>query len=179
MFSRRVAHYAPAAAASATAAFIGSDTSAYLSNRLGPKLYRNTVRQLSDDSKRLKSTEAAAVTKKPKRSFMAWYESHLEAAPVRTKMMTGSFLWSLGDAVAQTVPVYAAGEKLKKYDYERTGRAAFYGFVIHAPASHLYFNFLEWMTVKSGLTGLSIPLFKTFMEQVREEETEGWCLAIA
>ena len=48
-----------------------------------------------------------------------------------------------------------------------TGRAAFFGFAIHdAPASHLHFNFLEWMTVKGGLiSGLSIPVFKTVMEQ--------------
>ena len=52
------------------------------------------------------------------------------------------------------------------YDYPRTARAMFYGFVIHAPLSHAHFNFLEWMTVKGGFTGLSIPLFKAFMEQV-------------
>lgn len=53
-----------------------------------------------------------------------------------------------------------------KYDWPRTGRAVFFGFAIHAPLSHVHFNFLEWMTKRFGITGLSIPLFKTFMEQV-------------
>lgn len=83
-------------------------------------------------------------------------------------MVTGSILWGLGDLVAQTVPVMAAGESMKKYDYERTGRAVLFGFVIHAPASHVHFNFLEWMTVRSGVTGMGIPVFKAFMEQVRK-----------
>lgn len=74
-------------------------------------------------------------------------------------MFTGSFLWGLGDFVAQAM----AG--IEQYDYQRTGRAVFFGFAIHAPASHLHFNFLEWMTVRSGMTGLNIPIFKTVMEQ--------------
>jgi protein Mpv17 len=85
-------------------------------------------------------------------------------------MVTGSILWGLGDFVAQTVP-RLADEELKKqpfvYDWPRTGRAVFFGFAIHAPASHLHFNFLEWMTVRAGFTGNSIALFKAFMEQVR------------
>ena len=50
-----------------------------------------------------------------------------------------------------------------KYDWARTGRAALFGFAMHAPLSHLHFNFLEWMTVKLGLQGLAIPVFKTVM----------------
>jgi protein Mpv17 len=44
----------------------------------------------------------------------------------------------------------------------------FFGFAIHAPLSHVHFNLLEWMTVKGGFTGLSIPVFKTIMGQVRD-----------
>lgn len=51
------------------------------------------------------------------------------------------------------------------YDYPRTARAMLFGFGIHAPLSHLHFNFLEWMTIKGGFTGISIPIFKAFMEQ--------------
>ena len=75
-------------------------------------------------------------------------------------MVTGSFLWGLGDAVAQ----FSSGAN--EYDFPRTGRAVFFGFAIHAPSSHVHFNFLEWMTVRSGVTGLGIPVFKTVMEQV-------------
>jgi protein Mpv17 len=106
--------------------------------------------------------------------FLQWYEKHLEARPVFTKMVTGSFLWGLGDAVAQIIPpmffppesVSTTKEtKVVEYDYPRTARAVFYGFAIHAPLSHAHYNFLEWMTVKGGFTGLGIPVFKAFMEQ--------------
>ena len=97
--------------------------------------------------------------------FVAWYEGHLGRNPVLTKMVTGSVLWSLGDAVAQIVPDMAAGNPRQDYDYARTGRACFYGFALHAPLSHLHFNFLEWMTVKGGFKGLQITVFKTVMEQ--------------
>lgn len=101
-------------------------------------------------------------------SFVQWYEGHLQARPIPTKMVTGSILWSLGDAVAQVVPPAAAGTldfKTFNYDYVRTGRAFVFGFALHAPTSHAHFNFLEWMTVRAGVTGLQIPFFKAFMEQ--------------
>ena len=101
-------------------------------------------------------------------SFMAWYEDKLLRAPVLTKMMTGLCLWSVGDAVAQLVPpMTGQGPPLEQYDYARTGRAAFFGFALHAPTSHVHYNFLEWMTVQGGFKGLQIPVFKTIMEQVR------------
>jgi len=101
---------------------------------------------------------------------MQWYEGHLQSRPVLTKMVTGCSLWSIGDAVAQLVPV-AAGQvpnqelSTYKYDWPRTGRAALFGFALHAPTSHVHFNFLEYLTQKVGATGLAIPVFKTFMEQ--------------
>jgi protein Mpv17 len=114
-------------------------------------------------------------------SLMKWYEGHLEASPVRTKMATGGLLWGVGDAVAQIVPGLLAGEEeppeskkrkgskkstpIVPYDFARTARAVFFGFSIHAPSSHVHFNFLEWMTVKGGFTGMAIPVFKTVMEQ--------------
>jgi hypothetical protein len=112
-------------------------------------------------------TTAAASPKKPLGGagggFVKWYEGHLQSHPVPTKMVTGCILWSTGDAVAQVGPHWAAGTPVPKYDWERTGRAALFGFALHAPLSHLHFNFLEWMTVKAGFTGLSIPIFKTIM----------------
>jgi protein Mpv17 len=103
-------------------------------------------------------------------SFVAWYEANLYARPVFTKMVTGSLLWGIGDAVAQWVPHLAASSSSGEtkeliYDWPRTGRAAFFGFAIHAPLSHMHFNFLEWMTVRANVTGLGIPVFKAFMEQ--------------
>jgi protein Mpv17 len=104
-------------------------------------------------------------------SFVAWYESHLYARPVVTKMFTGSLLWGIGDAVAQIVPFLSGGKDSVDgvtaftYDWPRTTRAAFFGFAIHAPLSHLHFNFLEWMTIRLKVQGLAIPIFKAFMEQ--------------
>lgn len=137
--------------------------------------------------KRLHSTEAAkattnttssATTSTPKQSkgILQWYEGHLQARPVATKAVTGSILWGLGDVVAQVVPPLTQSFKESDdtssttntaivYDYPRTARAMFFGFGIHAPLSHLHFNFLEWMTIKGGFTGMSIPVFKAFMEQ--------------
>jgi hypothetical protein len=80
----------------------------------------------------------------------------------------GSILWGLGDGVAQIVPRLSEGEEvsLDSYDLPRTGRACFFGGAIHAPTSHVHFNFLEWMTKRFAITGeFSIPIFKTVMEQ--------------
>lgn len=116
--------------------------------------------------------------------FVQWYEGHLKSRPVVTKSITGSILWGLGDAVAQVVPTFIQGDddendenktnakngqsqemKAFEYDYPRTARAVFFGFALHAPLSHVHFNFLEWMTIRGGFTGLSAPVFKTVMEQ--------------
>mmetsp|Transcript_33862 Transcript_33862/g.81446 ORF Transcript_33862/g.81446 Transcript_33862/m.81446 type:complete len:296 (-) Transcript_33862:154-1041(-) len=115
------------------------------------------------------ATKSAVESASSKKGFVQWYESHLESRPVATKMATGCLLWSIGDGVAQIVPQVASSDsdnsKPLTYDWERTGRAALFGFAVHAPTSHVHFNFLEWMTVKGGFTGLYIPVFKTIMEQ--------------
>lgn len=115
-------------------------------------------------------------------SFLQWYEKHLDSRPVATKMCTGAVLWGIGDAVAQLVPPLlhdnggnrssSKGEKLGSgghydFDFARTGRAVFFGCVIHAPTAHLHYNFLETLTTRVGLStgGLQIPIFKAFMEQ--------------
>jgi protein Mpv17 len=111
-------------------------------------------------------------------SLMAWYEHHLTTRPLPTKMITGCSLWGIGDIVAQSFPYVSAAASSSssdsntssslppfQWDAARTGRAAFFGFVLHAPTSHVHYNFLEWMTQKLGLTGLAIPIFKTIMEQ--------------
>jgi hypothetical protein len=113
------------------------------------------------------------------KSWMAWYEHHLQTRPLPTKMITGGSLWGIGDIVGQSFPYISASAFHNtnssnsavvppfQWDAARTGRAAFFGCVLHAPTSHAHFNFLEWMTQKIGVTGLAIPVFKTFMEQVR------------
>jgi len=128
-----------------------------------------------------------------KKNLIEWYESNLQSNPVRTKMVSGGFLWGLGDVVAQAVPaLFPQQEKINgkndmdadvatrksnpqnsfqfndfmlSYDYARTGRAVFFGTLIHAPTAHVHYNFLETLTIKSGLSGLSIPVFKAFVEQ--------------
>jgi hypothetical protein len=111
------------------------------------------------------TTEAAA---KKSGGFVEWYEGHLNTRPVLTKMITGSILWGVGDAVAQIVPQVSPSneEKKESVDFPRTGRAVFFGFALHAPTSHVHFNFLEWLTNRIGVTGLGITVFKTVMEQV-------------
>ena len=130
------------------------------------------------------TTTPATTSNNGGNGFVQWYEGHLQARPVMTKAITGSILWGVGDVVAQVVPTYfdtedkssasdggssvesSSKEKEFKYDFPRTARAVTFGFALHAPLSHLHFNFLEWMTVKGGFQGLSIPVFKTIMEQV-------------
>lgn len=129
---------------------------------------------------RFLSTEAATTSSSPskRKGFVEWYEGHLSARPVLTKAITGACLWGLGDVVAQVVPAFiqdAADDdnddngtrktKEFKYDFPRTARAVTFGFAIHAPLSHVHYNFLEWMTIRGGFKGLSIPVFKTVMEQ--------------
>lgn len=131
-----------------------------------------------------KTTEAAAPSKvaaapskaptpESSKSFVQWYEGCLDQSPVITKMVTGSILWGIGDGVAQLIPQVAFDDSDSKsekrdftYDLPRTGRAVFFGFALHAPTSHVHFNFLEWITVRANVTGLGIPVFKTIMEQV-------------
>jgi protein Mpv17 len=97
--------------------------------------------------------------------FVAWYEGHLEARPIPTKMVTGAILWGFGDVVGQIVPNLAAGKSLPDFDWPRLTRATVFGCFMHAPLAHVHYNFLEWMTVRAGITGLKIPIFKAFMEQ--------------
>lgn len=119
--------------------------------------------------------QARAVTKKlsssskTSSSIMGWYEHHLQTRPLPTKMVTGGCLWGIGDIVAQSIPHVSSNSTggAFQWDAARTSRAAFFGLAMHAPTSHVHFNLLEWMTQKLGLSGLSIPVFKTFMEQVR------------
>ena len=109
--------------------------------------------------------------KQSKRSFREWYEHNLETYPIPTKMVTGCVLWGLGDAVAQIVPPLVSDADKDssptsfQYDWMRTARASFFGCFLHAPTSHLHFNFLETMTRYFKFTGLQIPVFKTVMEQ--------------
>eukprot|EP00562_Extubocellulus_spinifer_P009309 CAMPEP_0178495686 /NCGR_PEP_ID=MMETSP0696-20121128/13683_1 /TAXON_ID=265572 /ORGANISM="Extubocellulus spinifer, Strain CCMP396" /LENGTH=327 /DNA_ID=CAMNT_0020123853 /DNA_START=20 /DNA_END=1003 /DNA_ORIENTATION=- len=70
------------------------------------------------------------------------------------------------DVVEKSVPTTSSGSSAEfTYDFPRTARAAIFGFAIHAPLSHVHYNFLERLTIKAGLQGLSIPVFKTVMEQ--------------
>jgi len=119
----------------------------------------------------------ATTTKSPS-SFVEWYEGHLSERPVPTKMVTGAILWGLGDGAAQLVPVVVAQMDNSNstssttptttplvYDWSRTARAIFFGFAIHAPTAHVHYNFLEWLTVRAGVQGLAIPVFKAVLEQ--------------
>jgi protein Mpv17 len=131
-----------------------------------------SFRVSSNTQKRLFSNSSEqSVSSRKNGGFVQWYEGHLTERPIITKATTGSILWGLGDVVAQVVPslIFQEEGTDKKTDIDldvaRTGRAMFYGFAIHAPLSHLHFNLLEWMTIKGGFVGNSIPVFKTVMEQ--------------
>jgi protein Mpv17 len=142
-----------------------------------------TTSSSSSSSTTTTTASASAAATQPHKStnasLMEWYEGHLRDHPILTKMITGSLLWGIGDGVAQIIPQLqsqstSATEDNNNnshtftafhYDYIRTGRAAFFGLAIHAPLSHMHYNFLEYMTVQMKFTGYSIPIFKAFMEQ--------------
>jgi protein Mpv17 len=129
--------------------------------------------QMHISTSNVKRADSTAVSNEPLSSgtskgkgFVEWYESHLKVRPVTTKACTGAILWGVGDVVAQVVPsLFDKESKDFKYDAPRTARAVTFGFAIHAPLSHLHFNFLEWMAVRGGFQGLSVTVFKTIMEQ--------------
>lgn len=160
-----------------------SRTSSRVVSRAGNHLLQQPSKKaFTSSTAAAKPAEAATATAVPppaSPSFVQWYESHLDARPIVTKSITGSILWGVGDCVAQLVPQVAFEQPEGKttegltYDWARTGRAVAFGGILHAPTSHLHFNFLEWMTVRTGVSGLGIPIFKTIMEQVREIESGG------
>lgn len=175
----------------ATVNFTGIRAQQYQFQRL--LLHKNRNNCANNIPIRNKTTVATnpSTSSAPQKSktFLEWYEGHLESKPVPTKMVTGAILWGLGDAVAQIVPalffddsdatstannannsdtvkeVQSKAATVKEYDYPRTARAMIFGFVIHAPLSHVHFNFLEWMTIRGGFSGMRVPVFKAFMEQ--------------
>lgn len=175
-----------ASVASLALAFSGERSVAQYSPRVVGKVGETATRNLFYRSRHFSSAKpssppsAASTTPTPppppaptktSGSFVNWYEGHLESRPVVTKMLTGSLLWGIGDAAAQLVPQFAAAKDEKQensdfeYDFPRSGRAVLFGFAIHAPTSHVHFNFLEWLTHRVGVTGMGIPVFKTVMEQ--------------
>ncbi len=179
MIRRGLAASGGAAAVTLTGWF-GEQTAAKSTARVAARTIDNLAPRIQLFQKNFFSTASSATVVKPieavaptksSLSFVQWYEGHLERSPILTKSVTGGILWGLGDAVAQLMPHFAfeaEGEKKELvYDWARTGRAVTFGGVIHAPTSHLHFNFLEWMTVRAGVSGLAIPVFKTIMEQVR------------
>jgi hypothetical protein len=183
-----------AAAAASTSFLLGRYTSSTTNQKINqvatqrlteiairqyPKPYASHRSLSSSGPKEVpKEAGGASGTVEGRNGFVQWYEGHLHSRPVTTKAITGSILWGLGDSAAQVVPACfakdgvddpttgASTEKEFAYDFPRTAKAVFYGFAIHAPLSHVHFNFLEWMTVRAGLQGLTITVFKTVMEQV-------------
>lgn len=184
--------------ASLSVAFSGERSLAQISQRAAGRFGEATARNMFQRQRFFSSKPSAPSAPKPPASepkptelstptktspsFVAWYEGHLESRPVITKMLTGSLLWGIGDAVAQLIPQLVASDDDKTttanikdnsqgedtsldYDITRTGRAVLFGFALHAPTSHVHFNLLEWMTQRVGVTGLGIPVFKTIMEQ--------------
>jgi hypothetical protein len=183
LFASRVARLAVAPAATlitTTSFFVGEKSVSTASNRFAQTTLTYGLQQqrraFTDPVKLAGEAATAAATRlkstvaePTKKTFVQWYEMHLQASPVPTKMVTGGILWGVGDAVAQGVPAMTPTEGAAPFEYDmmRTGRACFYGFAIHAPLSHLHFNFLEYLTIRVGVKGLGITVFKTFMEQVR------------
>ena len=147
-----------------------SSSSSYFHRQQERRLIPRSVRSFTT-SPSSSSSSNASTTGTSKVSFMEWYERNLSTHPILTKMVTGSILWGLGDMVAQLIPQFSTNDVSSSssaaltYDYIRTGRAAVFGCFIHAPSSHVHYNFLEYITVQMKFTGYSIPIFKAFMEQ--------------
>mmetsp|Transcript_19651 Transcript_19651/g.24289 ORF Transcript_19651/g.24289 Transcript_19651/m.24289 type:complete len:294 (+) Transcript_19651:90-971(+) len=194
-FTRISKMAAPAATAATTAGINSYFFHQKISSDYGRRLASTTAKSVAETLLRSANKKPTTVSSNtirfastkevPSKSLspLQWYESHLEANPVPTKMVTGAFLWGLGDLVAQVVPpmlhkdeVDVPGKDapisnkstqsiMSTYDYARTGRAVFFGFALHSPIAHVHYNFLETLTIRTGITGLGIPVFKAFMEQ--------------
>lgn len=165
-FFRRGLATSSGAVAVTLASWCGESTASRTTSRVTTQAVERLQSSLANQTRSFSSAATKAETPK---SFVQWYEGHLEARPILTKQVTGSILWGVGDAVAQVFPHLSSSSSSLdelEYDWMRTGRAVTFGGIIHAPTSHMHFNFLEWMTVRTGFTGLQIPIFKTFMEQV-------------
>ena len=114
---------APAGAATfitTTSYAFGEKSVSSASNRFVQGIHLQQRRAFADPIKlggdvtsaRFKSTATVGNLQKntpaERQTFVEWYEMHLHASPIRTKMVTGGILWGLGDAVAQGVPVFDA-----------------------------------------------------------------------
>lgn len=102
----------------------------------------------------------------------AWYNAHLAARPLRTRMITSLTLFTVGDFISQhgierrsglwpeswsrnrvtndkPTASHAASTSFKEpsppsgHDYSRTSRLAFYGCFIFAPLLHTWLGFLD------------------------------------
>lgn len=166
-------------------AFANSNSNNFPSRTVRHRKFASSIPKEAEGASISKTAEAVKEGGNKSPGFVEWYEGHLRSRPVTTKAITGSILWGVGDVVAQVVPTFFgddAGNRDDKneeesnetaviekrefhYDVPRTARAVIFGFALHAPLSHLHFNFLEWMTVRGGFQGFSIPVFKTVMEQ--------------
>ncbi len=72
----------------------------------------------------------------------ALYNASLDSRPLLTKSLTSVSGFIIGDTLAQ---VYAGAGRQggQPFDFARTARFAIYGFCIHAPSCHYFYQALD------------------------------------
>ncbi|BDA43973.1 probable protein SYM1 [Coccomyxa sp. Obi] len=88
------------------------------------------------------------------------YLQSLKARPLLTKCCTSLCGFALGDTTAQRL----LGNK--RQDYCRTGRFMLYGFVIHAPGCHYFYQLLDRSVMPHDPTAPPAILVKIFLDRV-------------
>ncbi|WOO77183.1 Protein SYM1 [Vanrija pseudolonga] len=114
------------------------------------------------------STAAVAPTSLGRR-VLAAYLRQLSTRPLRTKMITSTVLFSIGDSIAQFgiegrrlgadgSEVDQAGDPIEAWDPQRAARLAFYGGFIFAPLAHNWLGFIEKIKYPSKIRTLATRL---------------------
>ncbi|KAK9918550.1 hypothetical protein WJX75_004916 [Coccomyxa subellipsoidea] len=93
-------------------------------------------------------------------SLWKTYLQTLKARQLLTKCCTSLCGFALGDTAAQRL----LGNS--KQDFCRTGRFMLYGFLIHAPGCHYFYQLLDRTVMPNEPTGAPAILAKVFLDRV-------------
>jgi protein Mpv17 len=107
----------------------------------------------------MSSTAAARASRGLAGRLWSGYLHQLDTRPLLTKSFTSFSGFVVGDAIAQLY----AGEK---YDYWRTARFAAYGFIIHAPACHVWYGILDSRVYPKAPTSPRAVVAKMAIDQL-------------
>lgn len=76
------------------------------------------------------------------KNFLNWYTAKLKVAPLRTKMITSFFTFTLGDVICQVIEKSLSDKgKSKPFDVKRAVRQGSFG-VVMTPYLHVQYNII-------------------------------------